>query len=200
MPLNEWLENKFSLSADEKKLIIGAVNKRFMGNFNVRWKSTSRTRKIFDRKYGDWQDRVFEVLLQTANSTCKKEGGRPLKPFEECSSRTKRHKIKRLRESHPQELIDAASSNLHTRDDINIGFDADTALALIVQTKLSKFQYEVIRKSCKDIGHNIFPSYNKILERKIRCYPPNISVTETSAHVPLQDLLDHTARRILQGR
>lgn len=47
---------------------------------------------------------------------------------------------------------------------------------------------------------HILPSYSKVQEAKLSCYPPltSIEVENTSAKVKnLQDLLDHTTRRIL---
>lgn len=71
---------------------------------------------------------------------------------------------------------------------------------MITQAKLSKYQYEILRKATQDIGHNIFPSYRKIIEAKKKCYPDNIDVTEKLVKVNLQDLLDHTSRRILETK
>ncbi|EFN64878.1 hypothetical protein EAG_09125, partial [Camponotus floridanus] len=92
--------------------------------------------------------------------------------------------------------IDAAASSF--TDSTDTALDADSALALITQAKLSKYQYEILRKATQDIGHNIFPSYRKIIEAKKKCYPDNIIVTEKLAKVSLQDLLDHTSRRIME--
>lgn len=39
--------------------------------------------------------------------------------------------------------------------------------------------------------------HKKVLKAKKQCYPENIDITETSAHQPLQDLLEHTAKRIV---
>lgn len=47
----------------------------------------------------------------------------------------------------------------------------------------------------------MFPTYYKVHEIKTTCYPPSsaIEITDTSAKiVRLQDLLDHTAARILK--
>jgi len=46
----------------------------------------------------------------------------------------------------------------------------------------------------------LYPSYDKVLEAKKLCYPPenSITVTETKAEIKLQALLDHTATRIAE--
>lgn len=44
---------------------------------------------------------------------------------------------------------------------------------------------------------DIYPHYQKIQESKLQCRPEGLSVTESSAQVPLQSLVNHTATRIL---
>lgn len=66
----------------------------------------------------------------------------------------------------------------------------------MIDTQLSKRQYEIIRAATKKkIGFNIFPSYKIILETK--CYSENI--TESSASNNLQKLLDHTVTRVIEA-
>lgn len=79
-------------------------------------------------------------------------------------------------------------------------FSPEKALALLLDAKLSKYQYEMLKKACRNIGHDIFPCYSKVLEAKKTCYPENININESSATVPLQSILDHTASRILKGQ
>ena len=43
----------------------------------------------------------------------------------------------------------------------------------------------------------IFPTYQNALNAKKVCYPENISVSETTAEQPLQNLLDHTSMRLV---
>jgi len=71
----------------------------------------------------------------------------------------------------------------------------EDALAVLVDAKLSRHQYNVIRMSAPDK----FPSYKVIQESKKNCYPKpeNIKVTSTYAEVPLQALLDHTVERLI---
>ena len=50
-------------------------------------------------------------------------------------------------------------------------------------------------------AHNadIFPTYQNVLSSKKVCYPENISVSETTAEQPLQNLLDHTSMRLVNS-
>ncbi|EFN75541.1 hypothetical protein EAI_03569, partial [Harpegnathos saltator] len=50
-------------------------------------------------------------------------------------------------------------------------YSADEALAMIVTNKLTKHQYLNIRLGAKVRGVNLYPSYHKIREVKIECYP-----------------------------
>ena len=73
----------------------------------------------------------------------------------------------------------------------------DEALALFVDCKFTKNQYNRIRRTLNQKGINVLPTYKRIAEVKTRCYP-KIEVSETSTTIKLQDLLDHTAKRILK--
>lgn len=46
---------------------------------------------------------------------------------------------------------------------------------------------------------DIYPSYDQIKIAKHKCYPDNIEVNEYSASVPLQELVNHTAKRLLES-
>lgn len=79
-----------------------------------------------------------------------------------------------------------------------VSYTEDEALAFIVQAKLSKNQYLMVRQGGKERNVNIYPPYDLIRQAKKRCYPPPecITVTETRGKVQLQGLLDHTAQRL----
>lgn len=120
--------------------------KRFVPHFKQRLLTVYRRRDLFHEKYADWLKGVFHIELPDVcgvpapepSSTGK---GRPEKPFENCSNRAQRYKIKQFQISHSQALIDAASSPSSTTQSVqqHASFDPDTALALITQAKLSKF-------------------------------------------------------------
>lgn len=68
----------------------------------------------------------------------------------------------------------------------------DEALVDFVENKWTKQQYLSIRSSLRRKKFNAYPGYKKILEAKARCSPTDIKVTEISAKVNLQSLLNHT--------
>lgn len=75
----------------------------------------------------------------------------------------------------------------------------EQALALIVNTKLSTHQYKEIRNQLKSLGQSVYPPYYLVKTEKKNCCPPEeaITVTEISAEVNLQELLNLTATRIV---
>ena len=73
----------------------------------------------------------------------------------------------------------------------------EEALALKVQCNLSDDSYQMIRNAAKEHNSDIFPSLHKIFEVKSKCYPPDLSITETSAKSSLQSMVNHTLTRII---
>lgn len=81
-------------------------------------------------------------------------------------------------------------------------FTPEKALGLLLSLKLSKWQYITLRESAiREGAKDIYPSYYKVQQTKLDCYPPkeSVSVTDSSARVTLQALLDITVTRILQS-
>ncbi|CAF1105542.1 unnamed protein product [Brachionus calyciflorus] len=74
----------------------------------------------------------------------------------------------------------------------------ETAVALITVCSLSQDDFQKIRNLRKAHGANIFPPYSKVLAAKKECYTNNSNINETPVEQPLQDLLDHTAKRLLE--
>lgn len=81
-----------------------------------------------------------------------------------------------------------------------ISYTPTEALALIIDTGLTKNSYQVIRTQANSRGANIYPSYKRVREAKAECYPPKefIHITEVISEIKLQALLDFTVRRIIQ--
>lgn len=81
-------------------------------------------------------------------------------------------------------------------------FTPEKALGLLLSLKLSKWQYITLRETAiREGAKDIYPSYYKLQQTKLACYPPNqsVSVTDSSARITLQALLDITVKRILQS-
>lgn len=69
--------------------------------------------------------------------------------------------------------------------------NVNTAYDIIEKEVLNKLQHP---SNCK-----LYPPYKSVLETKQKCYPlkSEITVTESSAQIKLQSLLNHTVERIL---
>ncbi|KAJ4437537.1 hypothetical protein ANN_17682 [Periplaneta americana] len=80
-------------------------------------------------------------------------------------------------------------------------YTSNEALALIIDTKLSKHQYSILRLGAKCRNADLYPTYNSVREAKLQCYPDKdcITITEVRAEISLQGLLDHTVKRIVRS-
>lgn len=85
---------------------------------------------------------VVSNVFGSQNQSSHKSGGRPKKTFEQYCDRAKRYKLEELQNTYSQELIDASA--VSKMDSTDIAFNVDSALALITQAKLSKYQYEIL--------------------------------------------------------
>ena len=154
--------------------------------------------------------------------------GRPCKDWQNLSQRSRQRKARELlKENEPHELLFAASHGSYKKDpnlkyvlkfilespsnsSTNIrkliskpdkpqsDFTGDEALSLMIDTDLTKQSYQTLRSTTKRKNVDIYPPYNHVREAKQKCYPGNIQVDEKSAKVPLQELLDHTALRLIE--
>lgn len=152
------------------------------------------------------------------------------KAFNDCSSRTKRRRIEEIRQKSTEEQIEGAYiRNLRVDREIDaviikglrtvdirlkelilkivqgnfseaVNYTAEEALALMIDLKLSKYQYERLHSQAKQIHADIYPPYNKVFEVKKDCYPSSESVivSKMSAKIGLQSLLDHTIGRLVK--
>lgn len=79
-------------------------------------------------------------------------------------------------------------------------FSKDKCLTLYLGLNLSKQQYIELRKACIESGTNQWQSYYEIQKTKLECYPSKekVTITETSACIELQALLDLTVNRLLK--
>lgn len=73
-------------------------------------------------------------------------------------------------------------------------YSPDKALAVFINTNLTKHSYNLLRDQAKMQNCFIYPSYYKILQAKAECYPnkEDVNITEYSAEINLQALLDLT--------
>lgn len=174
---------------------------QFIKNHNFRWIKKCKGRKeLFHKNYGTWLQNEF-----TLNNPSK--NGKRLKPFEECSDRTKRRRMDEVRQNrNPAEIkgaymaivrnenvVDAEIINNLSKVDLETKnhilkvirgevlpvkkFTVNEALALMVDLKLSKPKYEQLRSQNKDRNADLLPPYYRVVEAKAECYPPKEFIT-----------------------
>lgn len=176
--------------------------KTFFPKFTKKWNEAARNKKFFFAKNEKWLSVKFTVLNEdiAAGSSKRSHSGRPEKPIDECCDRAKRYKVKKLCETVQPELIAAAAKRISDQSTRCEAFSAEKAWALMLDASLTRHQYEILRKAAKEIGCDIFPAYHNVLNAKKDCYPPHIDATESYAYVGLQELLDHTVKRIYKTK
>nr|XP_029708565.1 uncharacterized protein LOC115254999 [Aedes albopictus] len=155
--------------------------------------------------------------------------GRPRKSFETSSTKSKQRKVHDISVEVPyQELMFAAATRATSsghRDAAKIiknisefpetatslkqsmkssdagveQYSPTEALAFICKNGFSKSQYNDIRASDLKKGCDLYPSYNRVLEEKKLTYPEGITIKPSAAEVPLQSLVDHTNKRLIES-
>ncbi|KAF9409725.1 hypothetical protein HW555_011015 [Spodoptera exigua] len=70
---------------------------------------------------------------------------------------------------------------------------SEKALGTMLSLKLTKWQYNTMRKSVQEEGFDIFPSYYSIQKAKSECYPP-----KENRYIKIQSLLDKTVERLMK--
>ena len=74
----------------------------------------------------------------------------------------------------------------------------EECLATIIELKLTKKQYNQMRKKQKKCNAKMFVSWHKIIEVKKKCEPPDIDSSKTGeVKVPLQSVVSHQASNIM---
>lgn len=164
------------------------------------------------------------VNEERQNSTSRKMG-RPVSPFEVASECSKRRKTKMLRDNNSSEelkyatqmklrkegknkmakLFEVASTSTskvnevlqNMEKEVQTPFSPTEALNIIIRMDLSKDSYVFLREANLEKNCHMYPSYEKVLEEKKKCYPTGILIEEFKAEIPLQNLLNHTANRLL---
>lgn len=193
----------------------------FLKNLKIRWKRANRNRKYLVSKNKEWLAiKVYQSPLVEASGRCR---GRPRsESFQESSEKTKRRKTEELVNKTPQRLVFAASRVLKMKGqtqlakslaqvdienpstsscDTECSFSPNEALSLMLDCGLSKRSFQNLRNRTLEKKSKIFPSYNNVRVAKEDCLPSPPKewlVTDDSAEVTLQDLLDHTTRRIFE--
>lgn len=220
----EFLENHLLQSEDfstEQINIIKHDLSRFKSEVKSRWTKALRKEEYFLKKNEEWLQGTFNI------PKIVNRPGRPSKSFEASSERTKRRKTEELRKTTNLEVLTYATqskladsgkrdaslvlkeiistpkratkykkafSRVHL-ESVTSQLSLTQAISMFVEAGLSRKQYEIIRSTQK----KLFPCYSLLQKAKVECYPDKEAylVNETCAEVKLQNLLDHTATRLI---
>lgn len=210
MDLENYIRNLTSCP-DSKKSELQLAMRNFKKSFKLKWDKCGKHKNRFFVSEKTWLENVTQFKFYQ-----KSAGGRPIKPFDDCSDQSKRRKTAELRHNHStEELTYAAQMSLRAsgkRNEAkkvqelvspNTSFERsvpecrkltnEQALSLMMEAQLSRRQYNIVRNYAKDV----FPSYKNVCTAKKLCLPDGIRTTEVESEVPLQSLLDHTANRLM---
>lgn len=222
--ITEMIGNNSILTTRGKQTL-----KQFLIRYKEKWNAARRNVPYFKSKNQQWLKSKLKVEYTSSVIICSKPGRPPLDFSEcsERTKRRKTESLHSKYTS--KQLTYAAQMQLREEGKIysaaiikDIVFSSperatkyknaydkldttpsvytpDKALSLVVEAKLTKFQYNIIRNTAKQNNCNIYPNYETITVAKKGSYPKNKTVTESAAEVPLQDLLDHTTSRLLQS-
>ncbi|KAK4878140.1 hypothetical protein RN001_010646 [Aquatica leii] len=82
-----------------------------------------------------------------------------------------------------------------------IPYTPEEALALYIDGHCTKNSYMLMQSGAKLRNANIYPSYDTLKIAKQSCYSnkDSITITDMSAEVRLQILVDHTVRRLIEA-
>ncbi|KAE8739180.1 hypothetical protein FOCC_FOCC015321 [Frankliniella occidentalis] len=172
-----------------------------------------------DKNWLSVEEKLSTAIAPTPHSQKK---GRPKKPFDQSCKKTKRRKLTDVVNKYSsEELLEATAIKLRSEgkggesrflSNLNEAVQsrklpsqgvqtlaADVTLGAMVEADLSKNGYLAVRQLVNSQTPKMMPSYDKIQEEKQKCYPSDdfFTVTDFSAEVDLQALLDHTSGRII---
>lgn len=199
-------------------------NKKLFASKNAAWLDREFVCELNNNIIDAAQHDEPEHQSSSANGTC---GTRKSKPFEECSQRTQRRRCKELQETTSEQQVQQTFFNNLRKSNQSLDvkiieqllamtiedkqkvfkviqkgihpmmYTPDEALALFVDAKMTKAQYELMAHGASQRNASIYPSYQRIIDAKKRCYPnkESIKITDVSVTINLQALLDITCAR-----
>ncbi|CAH1998142.1 unnamed protein product [Acanthoscelides obtectus] len=163
-----------------------------------KWQKVGQSRNRLLQNQVYWLDKIiYRINNDSEENTSSDEEqeppcrsvGRPRVPFEEASKKTKRRRVAELTTDRSanelQFAVNVVSGSNHSEVSPQIfSFSTAEALALMVDLDIS--------------AQNCLPSYKELQKTKNAILPSQFIITEISAEVDLQELLQKTAESILE--
>lgn len=202
--LRTELNLKDCCESDHKSLI--EFTRLFCLNVKKKWQKSSRIRDKFLSTNKVWLERKVHVpnlvdATQLQPGSSKQARGRPYKPFEEVTTRVKKSRVSDLVANRTAEELrfaaDLASGKSSGSEQENKKcLTPHQALALCLDLDLSDRKYRILRTVINGLHENCLPSLYALKIARKSFLPTSLKVTDTSAEVELQNLLDLTAQSI----
>lgn len=202
----------------------------FLKIFEKKWKNCKRMKNRFESLNHSWLNCVFDLPFLISDKPRvekikKLPKGRPKKSFSNLSARGmlyRTSKFSDLAENNYIVLLRCASLAANRqkkfklaqdilylidnrkRTNLNLTkyqkVDPVEALAFLLKNEFSKAQYCDIKSKCKSAGVDLWPCYKVVASKKRECRPDGIVISDFTAQVPLQNLLNHTAKRLVESQ
>lgn len=214
---------------DSKRDLVKEKINSFSSFVSKTWKNCNRTRKVFENKYSDWLDKSI-IFVEDEEKPGPSRGRPSKHFMDLGDQRKKQKLLPLLQKYSTEELTFAARRSLEASGRRNasqilkelsepekvskikkaistptlgpIKYTPEEALGLFIDSRLTKKSYIIMQQGAKQRNANIYPNYNVLLEAKKKCYPNTefIIITDTSAEVKLQALVNHTTDRIIESQ
>ena len=174
------------------------------------WKASSRNQTLFKKRHQVWLKSEFNIPESVKNSVehsstgdiSRHSRGRLQKSFQESSEKTKKRRVESLVHLwQPEELnyaatISARSFATNKNKSENL-LSPPKALALYLDLDLSERKYDLLRATVNAVHKDCYPSLYALKQFKKQFLPVNTKITETTAGVDLQEILNKTAESIV---
>jgi hypothetical protein len=162
--------------------------------------NSKRGRPLKDFSEVSDQSKRQKILPLLENYSLEELAFATRKSLEACGKRDAAKIVQEASTSSPKsKRATKIKKAYYSNQSLPIKYTPEEALALYIDGKFTKKSYIMMQQGAKARNANIYPNYNIILEEKNKCYPDKkaITITDISAEVNLQDLVNHTARRII---
>lgn len=209
----EFMELKLNIQSNlepEDQEIVEKHASTICSEINKRWQSCHRKRDRFLKKNKDWLDNfhsfpqnILTLMSASTSQDLSNKRGRPQKEFVECCQKTKKQKVHDLVRTRSLEELkyatDQAALNSSTNSNSEQQFlSPGAALALYLDLDLTERKYEVLRKTVNALHKDCFPSIYALRKAKAGILP-KCDVTESSAEVDFQDIMEKTVKSICKS-
>lgn len=163
--LSRYIDEKFSLNTDTSILVKKKLYQHFVPTYCKKMKNSFHQQTRFLTENGNWLEKHFSYSFSAKKRKISKK-------FSECSESTKRRRLEQVfEEIPPAEILDACKSKVKRTeqnlfsDEITLNeedssqsveplrFTSAEALALLIDAKLSKFQYNLIRSKRRSVRY-----------------------------------------------